>query len=106
MVSFILKSIYLWSIKMKKLPVKLPIPLLRLRIKNLRDNAPTYDIVNSLKENEIDGLTYPSYGSDLASYKFWSFSVIKEALYDKRFESSRTVKIVIFQCIKGVPKDA
>jgi hypothetical protein len=51
---------------------------------------------DSLKENGIGSLTYPSYGSDLASYKFWSFSVIKEALYDQRLESCRTVKIVIW----------
>jgi hypothetical protein len=44
-------------------------------------------LTDSLKETGIDGLTYPSYGFDLASYNFLSFSVIKEALYDQRFES-------------------
>ena len=63
-------------------------------------------LTDSLEENGIDGLTYLSHGSDLASYKFWSFSVIKETLYDQRFESCHTVKIDIFQCIKGVLKDA
>jgi hypothetical protein len=66
----------------------------------------SYILTDNLKEIEIDGLIYVSYGSDLASYKFWSFSVVKEALYDQRFESCRTVQIVIFQCIKGVPKNA
>ena len=63
-------------------------------------------LADSLNENRIDAFTYPCYGSDLASYKFLSFSVIKEALYDQRFESCLTVKIAIFQCTKGVPKDA
>jgi hypothetical protein len=63
-------------------------------------------LTDSLNENGIDGLINSSYGSDLAWYKFRSLSVIKEALYNQRFESCRTVKIAISQCIKGVPKDA
>jgi hypothetical protein len=62
-------------------------------------------LTDNLKENGIDGLIYLSYGSDLvASYKFWSFSVIKEALYDQWLESCRIVKIVISNVLRVYPK--
>jgi hypothetical protein len=60
-------------------------------------------LTDSLKENGIEGITYSSYGSDLASYTFLSLSVIKEALYNQRFENGRTVNIAIYSVKRVYP---
>ena len=78
-------------------------------IKLLHDNAPSHKsglLTDYLQENGIAVLPHPPYSPDLDPCDFWLNSVIKEALRGRKFETRHAVGSAVFQCMKGIPKDA
>ena len=78
-------------------------------IKLLHDNAPAHKsclVTDYLQENRIAVLPHPPYSPDLAPCDFWLNPLIKEALRGRKFESRHAVGSAVFQCMKGIPKEA
>ena len=75
----------------------------------LHDNAPVHKsalVKEYLAQNQIKTLPHPPYSPDLAPCDFWLNPYIKACLRGRRFETRTQVGSALFQCLKGIPKQA